>query len=78
MNVKKINQWPLDSHYPFVWMDAIHYKVRDNGRHLSKAVYTILGLNMEGKKEVLGLYLSESEGAKLLLMSFLSVYKTAV
>ena len=65
--VKQWQQRPLDSHYPFVWMDAIHYKVRENGRYLSKAVYTILGLNMEGKKEVLGLYLSESEGANFWL-----------
>jgi transposase-like protein len=53
--VKEWQQRPLDSHYPFVWMDAIHYKLRENGRYVSKAVYTILGLNMEGKKEVLGL-----------------------
>ena len=65
--VKEWQQRPLDSHYPFVWMDAIHFKVRDNGRYVSKAVYTILGLNMEGKKEVLGLYLSESEGANFWL-----------
>ena len=68
--IAKVKEWqqrPLDSHYPFVWMDAIHYKVRDNGRYVSKAVYTILGLNMEGKKEVLGLSLSESEGANFWL-----------
>jgi transposase-like protein len=65
--VKEWQQRPLDSHYPFVWMDAIHYKLRENGRYVSTAVYTILGLNMEGKKEVLGLYLSESEGANFWL-----------
>jgi putative transposase len=65
--VKEWQQRPLDSHYPFVWMDAIHYKVRDNGRYVSKAVYTILGLNMQGKKDVLGLYVSESEGANFWL-----------
>ena len=65
-DLKKIYR-PLESHYPFVWMDAIHYKIRENGRYVSKAVYTILGLNMEGKKEVLGLYLSESEGANFWL-----------
>lgn len=61
--LKAWQQRPLESHYPFVWLDAIHYKVKDNGRYVSKAVYTILGLNIEGKKELLGLYLSESEGA---------------
>ena len=53
----------LDSIYPFVWLDAIHYKVKDSGRFVSKAVYTVLGVSIEGKKELLGLYLSESEGA---------------
>ena len=60
--VKQWQQRPLDSHYPFVWLDAIHYKVKENGRYQSKAVYTVLGLNLAGTKEVLGLYLSESEG----------------
>jgi putative transposase len=53
----------LDALYPIVWLDAIHYKIKENGRFVSKAVYTILALNLEGKKELLGLYLSESEGA---------------
>lgn len=54
---------PLEAVYPIVWLDAIHYKIKENGRFISKAVYTILGLNIDGKKELLGLYLSESEGA---------------
>ncbi len=53
----------LDPVYPIVWLDAIHYKVRKNGRYVSKAIYTILALNIEGKKELLGLYLSDAEGA---------------
>ena len=64
--VNELKQWrerPLDSHYPIVWMDAIHYKVKEDGRYVSKAIYTLLGLNMEGKKEILGLYCSENEGA---------------
>lgn len=65
--VKAWQQRPLESHYPFVWMDAIHYKILDNGRYVSKAIYTVLALNIEGKKEVLGLYLSESEGANFWL-----------
>ena len=65
--VKDWQQRPLDSLYPFVWLDAIHYKVRDNGRYKSKAVYTVLAVNLEGKKEILGLYLSESEGANFWL-----------
>ena len=64
--IPKLQEWqqrPLDTLYPFVWLDAIHYKVREDGRYVSKAVYTILGVNVDGKKDLLGLYLSESEGA---------------
>lgn len=53
----------LETVYPIVWLDAIHYKIKENGRYISKAIYTILGLNIEGKKELLGLYLSDNEGA---------------
>jgi len=56
-------QRPLQSHYPIVWLDAVHYKVRVDGRYISQAIYTILALDVEGKKEILGLYLSENEGA---------------
>lgn len=52
-------QRPLDAVYPFVWLDAIHYKIKDEGRYVNKAVYTVLGLNTGGHKELLGLYLSE-------------------
>ncbi len=65
--LKEWQQRPLEAIYPFVWLDAIHYKVKENGRYSAKAVYTILGVNLEGKKEVLGLYLSESEGANFWL-----------
>ena len=65
--VKAWQQRPLDSHYPFVWLDAIHYKIRENARYETKAVYTVLALNVEGKKEVLGLYVAESEGANFWL-----------
>jgi len=49
--------------YPTLWLDAIHYKMKESGRYISKAIYTILGLNIDGKKELLGLYLSDNEGA---------------
>ena len=61
--LKAWQQRPLDSHYPIVWLDAIHYKVKEDGRYISKAVYTLLGLTIQGKKEILGLHLSENEGA---------------
>jgi transposase-like protein len=53
--------------YPIVWLDAIHYKIKENGKVCSKAVYTILGVNIKGRKEVLGLYISENEGANFWL-----------
>ena len=62
--LKAWQQRPLDAVYPFVWLDAVHYKIKDEGRYVNKAVYTVLGLNTEGHKELLGLYLSESEGAR--------------
>ena len=68
--IGEVKAWqcrPLDGVYPFVWLDAIHYKIRDKGRYQTKAVYTVLALNLDGKKEVLGLYLSESEGANFWL-----------
>lgn len=68
--IHMVREWqarPLESTYPIVWLDAIHYKIRENGKVLSKAVYTILGVNLEGRKEVLGLYLSENEGANFWL-----------
>jgi transposase-like protein len=68
--IPKLEEWkkrPLSSIYPFIYLDAIHYKVRDEGTYVSKAFYTVLGVNLEGKKEILGLYLNESEGAKFWL-----------
>ena len=68
--IPKLKQWqirPLESHYPIVWLDAIHYKIKDAGGYVSKAVYTVLGLKLDGTKEILGLYLSDSEGANFWL-----------
>ena len=68
--IETVKRWqarPQESIYPVVWLDAIHYKVHENGKVASKAVYTILGVNLEGRKDVLGLYISESEGANFWL-----------
>jgi|TARA_B110000211_G_C14019563_1_gene527022 putative transposase len=64
--VPQLNEWrqrPLEPVYPIVWLDAVHYKVKDEGRYISKAIYTLLGLTVDGKKEIMGLYLSDNEGA---------------
>lgn len=65
-----VQEWrnrPLESVYPFVWLDAIHYKVRHEGRVVSRAVYCVIGLTQEGYKELLGLYIGENEGARFWL-----------
>ena len=59
-------QWqarPLESVYPIVFFDAIFYKVRQEGRIVSKAAYTCLGIDLKGHKDVLGIWIGEKEGA---------------
>jgi putative transposase len=65
--IKEWQQRPLDEVYCIVWMDAMHYKVRDNGKVENRAVYNILGITTEGKKELLGMYISQNEGANFWL-----------
>ena len=55
---------PLDSVYPFVFMDAIHYKVREDHQYVTKAAYVVLGINMDGRKDILGIWIGEHESAK--------------
>lgn len=57
----------LDKVYPIVFMDAVHFKVKDEHRIVSKAAYIALAINLEGKKEVLGVWIGENEGAKFWL-----------
>lgn len=64
--IPQVKEWqnrPLDAVYPIVWLDAMHYKVRDGGKVVSRAVYNILALNKEGQKELIGMYISDNEGA---------------
>ena len=58
---------PLEAIYPTVFFDAIHYKVRDSGKVVSKAAYTCLGIDVNGNKDLLGLWIGESEGANFWL-----------
>ena len=60
----------LDEVYPIVYMDAIHFKVRDEHRIVTKAAYICLGVDLEGFKDILGIWIGEAEGAKF----WLSVY----
>lgn len=58
---------PLESVYPFVFMDAIHYKVKENHQYITKAAYVVLGVNMEGNKDILGVWIGENESSKFWL-----------
>lgn len=53
--------------YPVVFLDAVHYKVREEGRIVTKASYVALGINAEGRKDILGIWIGENEGAKFWL-----------
>ena len=66
----EVKQWqsrPLDAVYPVIYLDCIHAKVRDAGSVRAKAIYLAIGINMEGHKEVLGLWIAQTEGAKFWL-----------
>ena len=68
--IEQVVEWqsrPLDAIYPIVYLDCIVVKIRQDKQVINKAVYLALGVNMEGHKELLGLWLSENEGAKFWL-----------
>ena len=58
---------PLEAVYPFVFMDAIHYKVKEDRRYVTKAAYVVLGINMDGTKDILGVWIGEHESSKFWL-----------
>lgn len=64
--IPEVKEWQsrsLERLYTIVWMDAMHYKVKEDHRVVSRAVYNVLGIDRHGHKELLGMYVSESEGA---------------
>jgi transposase-like protein len=68
--IEEVVEWqsrPLDSVYPIVYLDCIVVKIRQDKRVINKAIYLALGVNIEGHKELLGMWLSENEGAKFWL-----------
>jgi len=65
--VKEWQQRALESVYCFVWLDAIHYKVKEDGQVTSRAIYNIIGIDTKGQKDLLGMYVSESESARFWL-----------
>lgn len=65
--VEEVRAWqtrPLDQIYPIVYLDAIRIKVRQNAQIVNKAIYMAIGVNLDGHKEALGLWIAEQEGAK--------------
>ncbi len=68
--IEQVIEWPsrpLDAVYPIIYLDCIVVKIRQDKKVINKAIYLALGVNMEGHKELLGLWLSENEGAKFWL-----------
>jgi putative transposase len=65
--VKEWQQRPLEKLYCIVWLDAMYYKVKEEGRVQTRCVYNILGITKEGTKDVLGMYIAQSEGANFWL-----------
>ena len=65
--LEEVREWqnrPLEKSYPILYLDALRIKGREDGKSVMKSVYVALGVNFEGKKEVLGLWIAENEGAK--------------
>ena len=66
-DIKAWQSRPLDPLYCIVWLDAMHFKVKVDGRIQHRALYNVLGVNKDGCKEILGMYISQSEGANFWL-----------
>lgn len=68
--IEQVTEWqsrPLDAVYPIVYLDCIVVKIRQDKQVINKSIYLALGINLEGRKELLGMWLSENEGAKFWL-----------
>jgi len=68
--VPEIKEWqnrPLEKVYPFIFMDAIHYKVRDEGQVNKRAAYVVVGIDLEGYKDILGIWIGDNESTKFWL-----------
>ena len=79
--IPKIKEWqnrPLESVYPIIFLDAIHFKCTEESKVISKAFYSVLGINCEGKKDILGLYISENEGANFWLSVLTDLHNRGV
>lgn len=68
--IPEIKEWqnrPLEPIYPFVFLDAIHYKIKEDGHILNRAAYVVLGVGVDGIKDILGIWIGENESSKFWL-----------
>ena len=71
--IPEIKEWqerPLDSVYPIIFIDAVHFSVREENRVVKKAAYVVLGINKDGYKEIIGIWIGENESSKFWLGVF--------
>jgi transposase-like protein len=76
-----VEQWrsrPLEPVYAFVWLDAVHFKVRQDGKVISKAAYNILAVDLQGRKDLLGIYIGEAESARFWLSTLTDLQSRGV
>lgn len=76
-----IEQWrsrPLEPVYAFVWLDAVHFKVRQDGKVISKAAYNILAVDLQGRKDLLGIYIGDAESARFWLSTLTDLQNRGV
>lgn len=76
-----VQEWltrPLSKVYPIVYLDAVYFKIRDNNKISNKAINVALGIDIEGKKEVLGIYICENEGAKFWMQALTDLQQRGV
>lgn len=79
--VEEVKAWqsrPLDTLYPILYMDALMVKIRDSGHISNKAIHVAMGVNLEGSKEVLGLWVTDNEGAKFWLQVLTEIQNRGV
>jgi len=76
--VQKSQNRPLEQVYSIVYVDCLMVKVRENQRVINKALYLVLGIDMEGQKELLGMWIAQTEGAKFWLSVFTELQNRGV
>lgn len=76
-----VEQWrsrPLEPVYAFVWLDAVYFKVRQDGKVVSKAAYNVLAVDLQGRKDLLGIYIGDAESARFWLSVLTDLHNRGV